>query len=106
MFPCVCVDTGYREQSPVRLSRAASSVCVFACVCLGVLGINLSTESVCVCVCKCVNVCFFCVCVFVCVRARGAESSYRMMQGFLSLKGFSEVGTPTSRGSLRACCSQ
>lgn len=48
MFPCVCVDTGYREQSPVRLSRAASSVCVFACVCLGVLGINLSTESVCV----------------------------------------------------------
>ncbi|KAI7809570.1 putative guanine nucleotide-binding protein GI/GS/GO subunit gamma-7-like, partial [Triplophysa rosa] len=26
---------------------------------------------------------------------------YRMMQGFLSLNGFSEVGTPTSRGSLR-----
>lgn len=31
---------------------------------------------------------------------------YRMVQGFLSLKGFSEAGTPTSRGSLRACCSQ
>lgn len=45
-------------------------------------------------------------------RARGKEGehtrkqSYRMIQGFLSLKGFSEAGTPTSRGSFRACCSQ
>lgn len=31
---------------------------------------------------------------------------YRMVHGFLSLKGFSEAGTPTSRGSLRTCCSQ
>lgn len=41
---------------------------------------------------------------------RGAEhtgkQSYRIIQGFLSLKGFSEAGTPTSRGSFRACCSQ
>lgn len=34
------------------------------------------------------------------------EPRYRMTQGFLSLKGFSEAGTPTSRGSFRACCSQ
>lgn len=34
------------------------------------------------------------------------ETGYRIIQGFLSLKGFSEAGTPTSRGSLRACCSQ
>lgn len=38
---------------------------------------------------------------------RGARRrGYRIIQGFLSLKGFSEAGTPTSRGSLRACCSQ
>lgn len=34
------------------------------------------------------------------------KQSYRIIHGFLSLKGFSEAGTPTSRGSLRACCSQ
>lgn len=43
-------------------------------------------------------------------RGREREStgkpSYRMTQGFLSLKGFSEAGTPTSSGSFRACCSQ
>lgn len=39
-------------------------------------------------------------------RERVRESGYRRMQGFLSLKGFSEVGTPTRRASLRACCSQ
>lgn len=31
---------------------------------------------------------------------------YKMMQVFLSLNGFSEVGMPISRGSLRACSSQ
>lgn len=36
----------------------------------------------------------------------GSWGGYRMVQGFLSLKGFSEAGTPTSSGSLRACCSQ
>lgn len=39
-------------------------------------------------------------------REHRREPSYRMTQGFLSLKGFSEAGTPTSRGSFRACCSQ
>jgi len=34
------------------------------------------------------------------------KQSYKIIQGFLSLKGFSEAGTPTSRGSFRACCSQ
>lgn len=56
--------------------------------------------------------CVACVCMRTSACACGCEGagvsgrSYRMMQGFLSLKGFSEVGTPTSRGSLRACCSQ
>lgn len=31
---------------------------------------------------------------------------YKMMQVFLSLNGFSEVGIPISSGSLRACSSQ
>lgn len=31
---------------------------------------------------------------------------YKMMQVFLSLKGFSEVGIPISKGSLLACSSQ
>lgn len=39
-------------------------------------------------------------------RRRSEEESYRMEHGFLSLNGFSEVGTPTSSGSFLACCSQ